>query len=138
MRVNHLKNIQNTEDYEQKLKEKHGDKFSNFQFKFWAKMLAHDQHRSVEEPPHHAVFRCDRKEGKKGQGSPVDDTVIGGILSVMNTLCSAITPNQSKQEVRQETLSPMKRAKLRSTCIKQLSELRSLHKSAVLSVDEYK
>ena len=52
-------------------------------------------------------------------------------------MCSAITPNQSRQEVRRTTLSPMKRAELRSTYIKQLSELRSLHESAVLSADEY-
>lgn len=125
------------EDYEQKLKEKHGDKFSNFQFKFWAEMLAHDQHQSLEEPPGHAMFRRESKGGKKGQGSPADDTVIGGMLSVMNTLCSAITPNQSRQEVRRAILSPMKRAELRSTYIKQLSELRSLHESAMLSADEY-
>ena len=56
---------------------------------------------------------------------------------MMNTLCSTITPNHSKQEVRRATLSPMKREELRSTYIKQLSELRSLHESAVLSADEY-
>ena len=56
------------EDYEQKLKEKHRDKFSNFQFKFWAEMLAHDQHQSLEEPPGHAIFRHESKGGKERTG----------------------------------------------------------------------
>lgn len=35
------------------------------------------------------------------------------------------------------TLSPMKKAELRSTYMKQLSELRQLHDNGVLTEDEY-
>ena len=124
------------EDYEQKLKEKHGDKFPNFQFKFGQKcwlMISTKVWRS------HQVVQCSdmRVKGARKDRVVQQMTVIGGMLSVMNTLCSAITPNQSKQEVRRATLSPMKRAEMQSTYIKQLSELRSLHESAVLSAGEY-
>ena len=37
----------------------------------------------------------------------------------------------------EKTLSPMKKAKLRSTCMKLLSELRQLHDNGVLTEDEY-
>lgn len=124
------------EEYEQKLKEKHADKFSKFQYKFWAEMLAHDQHQSFEDPPGHAMFRRETKGSRKGQDTP-DDGVISGMLSIMNSLCSAITPTQSMHEAKRTTWSPMKKAELRSTYIKQLSELRSLHESAVLSAEEY-
>lgn len=125
------------EEYEQKLKEKHADKFSKFQYKFWAEMLAHDQHQSFEDPPGHAMFRRESKGAKKAQDSPADDSVICGMLSIMHSMCSAITPSQSTREVKQTTWSPMKKVELRSTYIKQLSELRLLHESAVLSVEEY-
>ena len=125
------------EENEKKLKEKHADKFSNFQYKFWAEMLAHDQHQSFEDPPGHAMFRRESKGAKKGQDGTADGDVITGMLSIMNTLCTAITPAQSKQEVIRTTWSPMKKAELRSTYNKQLSELRSLHESAVLTAEEY-
>ena len=105
------------EEYEQKLKEKHADKFSKFQYKFWAEMLAHDQHQSFEDPPGHAMFRRETKGSRKGQDTP-DDGVISGMLSIMNSLCSAITPTQSMHEAKRTTWSPMKKAELRSTYIK--------------------
>ena len=126
------------DDYEKKLKEKHPEKYSKFQYKFWAEMLAHDQHQSFDDPPGHAMFKRESTKGaKKGQDGPADDSVISGMISVMNSLCSAITPVQNKQEVRRATLSPMKKAELRSIYIKQLSELRLLHEGVVLSADEY-
>ena len=93
------------EENEMKLKEKHADKFSNFQYKFWVEMLAHDQHQSFEDPPGHAMFRRESKCAKKGQDGTADGDVITGMLSIMNTLCGAITPAQSKQEVRRTTWS---------------------------------
>ena len=50
-----------------KLKEKHADIFSNFQYKFCTEMLAHDQHQSFEDPTGHAMFRRESKGAKKGQ-----------------------------------------------------------------------
>ena len=94
--------------------------------------LADDYEKKLKEK--HAEST---KVAKKGQDGPADDSVISGMISVMNSLCSAITPVQNKQEVRRATLSPMKKAELRSTYIKQLSELRLLHEGAVLSADEY-
>lgn len=48
-------------DYVQKLKEKHAEKILKFQYKFWAEMLVHDQHQSFEDPPGHAMFRCETR-----------------------------------------------------------------------------
>ena len=100
-------------------------------------MLAHDQHQSFEDPPGHAIFRLESTGAKKAQDSPADDSVICGMLSIMHSMCSAITPSQSTREVKQTTWSPMKKVELRSTYIKQLSELKLLNESAVLSVEEY-
>lgn len=78
-----------------------------------------------------------RQESKKGRDNPADDSVISGMLSVMNSLCSAITLTLSTHNVKRATWSPMKKAELQSTYIKQLSELRPLHENAVLSAEEY-
>ena len=58
-------------------------------------MLAHDQHQSFKDPPGHAMFRRENKGAKKGQDNPAGDSVISGMLSIMNSLCSGITPNQT-------------------------------------------
>ena len=65
-------------------------------------MLAHDQHQSFEDPPGHAMFRHETKGTKKGQDGPAD-SVVSGMLSVMNSLCSAITLTQSTCDVKRTT-----------------------------------
>ena len=54
------------DEYEVKLKEKHAEKYSRFQYKFLAEMLAHDQYKSFEDPPGHAMFKRENKEQRKG------------------------------------------------------------------------
>ena len=56
------------------------------------------------------------------------------MVSVIDKLCSAIAPKQIHVG---STLSPMKKAELRSIYMKQLSELRQLHDNGVLTEDEY-
>ena len=58
----------------------------------------------------------------------------------MNTLCQALTPipKVTSSERKQVGLSPMKRAELCSTYLKQLSELRQLHDNGILTEEEYK
>ena len=126
------------DEYEAKLKEKHADKYSRFQYKFWAEMLAHDQHKSFDDPPGHSMFNRESKEGRRGQThAQSDETVVKSMLSVMTSLCGALTPTQSHERIPTSTSSPMRKAELRSTYLKQLSELRLLHESSVLSEEEY-
>jgi len=63
------------------------------------------------------------------------------VVSVFDKLCSALTPNQesgtSNSAPLTPTLSPVRKAELRSTYIKQLSELKQLHESGVLTDNEF-
>ena len=61
------------------------------------------------------------------------------MVTVTDKLCSALTPKQIENDKKAitSTLSPMKKAELRSTYMKQLSELRQLHDNGVLTEDEY-
>jgi len=75
----------------------------------------------------------------KRNESTVNETVIDGMMSVMNTPCQALTPKHGgeKRPSVSTGLSPMKRADLRSTyLLKQLGEIRQLHDANVLSAQE--
>ena len=126
------------DDFEQKLEEKHRDKnYSRFQIKIWAEALASNQHTDMECPPAYAMFGRERK-CTKDSGS-VNETVMNGMLNVVNTLCQAIQSPLNSREIsrKQATLSPVKKAELRGTYLKQLSELHQLHDAGILSEDEY-
>ena len=118
------------EEYEQKLQEKHSSRYTPFQYKMWAEMLASGVHNDMEEPPADSMFT----RGTKHQKQPENrDAVVSGMMSVVNTLCQAVT---SKQSVT-ASASPVKRAELRSKYIQQLGELRQLLDNEILSQYEY-
>ena len=84
------------------------------------------------------MFRRDTKQCKKSP-SDLNSTVVDGMLTVMNTLCQALTPTKpiEKQSAPSPSFSPLKQAQLRSTYLKQLSELRNLYDAGVLHKEEY-
>ena len=122
-------------DYEQQLQQKHEDKYSRFQVKIWAEALASGQYSDLDTPPGYAMFgrEKDKKHCKDGNV----DVVMSGMMNMMNTLCQALTPKVTQPERRPVGLSPMKKAELRSTYLKQLSELRQLRDNGILTGDEY-
>ena len=83
------------------------------------------------------MFKRDTKQPKKH--SDLSTTSVDGVLTDMNTLCQVLaTANkQIETPTPSPTFSPMKRAQLRSTYLKQLSGLRDLHDAGVLHQDEY-
>lgn len=119
------------EEYEKELTEKHGSKYTRFQYKLWAEMLASGVHEAKDEPPAASMFTRGTKQQKQQENH---DSVVTGMMSVMNTLCQAVT---SKPSPSPTGASPARKAELRSTYIKQLGELRRLYDSDVLNVDEY-
>ena len=78
------------EEHERELKEKHGDKYTRFQYKLWAEMLASGVHTNVDEPPAASMF----SRSSKRQRPNTNDDVFHGMISVMNTLCSAVSNRQ--------------------------------------------
>ena len=44
------------EEHEQQLREKHGDKYTRFQYKLWAEMLTSGVHTDLDEPPAASMF----------------------------------------------------------------------------------
>ena len=93
-------------------------------------MLIHGTHSSFEEPPNASMFALNRRR------SSVQDNTVSGMVTAMNNLCQVLLPKEAPD--KKETLSsPMKRAQLRGTYMKQLNELRQLYDSEILNKDEY-
>lgn len=114
-------------EYELELKKKHEGVYSPFQYKLWAEMYANGGHVSLEEPPAVAMFNRE-KHSKSSHGN--SDVMV----TVIDRLCTALTP---KDQGKTQTLSPMRKAELRSTYIKQLGELKLLNQSGVLTENEF-
>ena len=112
-------------DFEHKLQQKH-DNYSPFQIKIWAESLASGQYSDLDTPPGYAMFNRE-KVSKDGNV----EVVMSGMVNMMNSLCQALTPKVTPSERKQVGLSPMKKAELRSTYLKQLSELRQLHDNGI-------
>ena len=94
--------------------------------KLWAEMLAKEVHDFLDNPPSVAMFSR-KKTSKATHGSDVNH-----IVSIIEKLCSALTPSQTTGSptpaTSTPTLSPIKMAGLRSTYIEQLTELKQLQK----------
>ena len=91
----------------------------------------------AQELPAAAMFKRDTKHPKKPSDSST--TSVDGVLTIVNTLCQALaTANkQTLTPTPSSTFSPMKRAQLCRTYLKQLSELRDFHDAGVLHQEEY-
>ena len=72
--------------------------------------------------------------------SDLNTTVVDGMLTVMNNLCQALTPTKQIDRAHSPSpsFSPLKQAQLRSTYLKQFSELRDLHDTGVLHEENLK
>ena len=60
------------EEYEQKLQVKHQDKYSRFQIKLWAEMLATGVHTDLDKAPAASMFGRD-KHAKRQQSESAND-----------------------------------------------------------------
>ena len=80
------------------------------------------------------ALNCTKRQKGTQSESNTNDAAVSGMMSVMNTLCQAVTSGNDK--LPKSHASPMKRAELRTVYIKQLSDLRQLCDD-ILDADEY-
>ena len=82
---------------------------------------------------------------KRAKTESSNDILMSGMLTMVNTLCQKLVPQQSSDQatpaptpIPSATFSPMKKAELHGTYFKQLVELRNLFDQGILTEDEYK
>ena len=83
-------------------------------------MYARQVHDSLDQPPAVAMFSRETKQKSSHGQSEVIISVVDKIMQCFNS--------------QGQTLSPIRKAELRSTYIKQL---KNLHENGILNTDEY-
>ena len=119
-------------EYEQKLVELHKDKWTSFQYNLWEEMLVCDTHTSLDEPPSALMLSRESKRSSSTANSSLNDTGVSGMMMI-SSLCHALVPKPAGSTCG----SPVKRAELRGTYIKQLTELKQLRDSGILDKGVY-
>ena len=116
------------------LKEKHSVKYTTMQLRIWAEMINSGMHVSIVDAPNTSMFN--RAGGttpsKKDQPPPVAQA----LADAASTIASAISPG-IPVKATSTSQSPGKIIESRSKLYKQLSELRNLHSSGVLTEEQY-
>ena len=120
------------EEYKRQLKEKHGNDYTGFQYKLWAEMVAVGSHNDLDEPPTASMFNKTRSKPVHGENS-INNMVISGMIDV----CYELTVPVGHQQKSPVVISPVKKAELRSTYMRQLAELRKLFDGEIINEEEY-
>lgn len=125
------KKVQDTIDL---LSEKHGDKtYTPMQYRVWSEMHIGGVHSSLDNPPNSTMFH------RAGSGGPRKKNHTSEIASAIGSLTNALSPKlvtPSSGSTSGSACSPAKLIDNRGKCYKQLSELKSLFESGVLT-EEY-
>ena len=129
-------------------KQKMSYDFTQFQFKLWAEMLTSGVHTDIDVPPATSMFGRESKKGRAPERVSTDlSAAVVDMVSVVSTLSQALSTSAQTQLNRPQTScsrpslatwSPLKRAELRSMYLKQMTELRQLYDSGILSEEESK
>ena len=132
-------------EFEEKLLAKHPEKYSRYQIRFWAEMLANGGYSDLDTPPAGAAMFHRETAMKRAKTESSNDVLMSGMLTMVNTLCQKIgQPHSSDQatpipaSMPTATFSPMKKAELRGMYFKQLVELKNLFDQGILTEDEHK
>lgn len=110
------------------LKVKHGTAYTPMQFRIWAEMIAGGVHVSHDEPPSTTMFN------RSGSINVKKKTTSDVVTQVVDKIANVLSPKAASSS---NSNSPAKVIENRSKCYKQLSELKNLNESGVLSDEEY-
>lgn len=119
------------------LNENHGDKaYTPMQYRVWTEMHLGGVHPSFDTPPTSSMFvRAGGGSVKKKTGQASN---VGEVVSAIGELTSALSPRLVPPSVGTTAgNSPAKVIDNRTKCYKQLSDLKSLFESGILSEEEY-
>ena len=115
------------------LKQAHSGKYTTMQLRIWAEMINSGMHLSTSDPPNTSMFN--RAGGAAATPSKKNDqptAVTQALANAATTIASALSP-----AVPSKASSPARVIDHRSKLYKQLSELRNLHTSGILTDGQY-
>lgn len=113
------------------LKQRHGEQYTMMQFRIWAVTVNGGMHSSLAEPPSNSMFN--RAGGASNSGGKKSSDAV--ITAAVSQITSALTPKLASLPAKSD--SPAKVIENRSRCYRQLTEVKNLWESGLLSKDEY-
>lgn len=125
----------------QKLSAEHESRFSQPQYKLWARMIASGQWSSHERPPNIPLFtgESSRPTSRKEKGSTAEvlaDAAIHVLDHLRKSEPTTSTPEPASQD-QLTVLSPGKKVSIRSQYLSQLRDLQKLREDGTLNDEEF-
>ena len=119
-----------------KLREKHGNSFTQMQYRIWSEIIVGNVHSSINLPPNTSMFTRAGASGGGVQRKKPDSGFAESLTDFVKQLSGVLSPTSSNRP--SPGTSPAKSIESRSKCYKQLSDLNSLKMSGVITEEEYK
>ena len=113
------------------LSEKHGQIYTQMQYRIWAEMMFSELHSSSDEPPNTSMFVRAGGSAPRKKSNNISDA----LTHVADRIAAVLSPSSSPKATVGR--SPAKLIENCSKCYKQLSELNNLRTAGVLSDSEY-
>lgn len=115
------------------LKSTHNDNYTTMQYRIWSEMIIGGLHKSTDTAPSNPLFL--RAGGNYPKKKPISS---GDVLTqAVTDIASALVKSRPTPSPSSVVHSPAKIIDGRSKCYRQLSELKSLVESGLLSDEEY-
>lgn len=115
----------------QKLREKHGSKWSGPQYRLWARAIVSGVHESDDHPPNAPMFSGGLQKQPK-------ESIVDAFTGAATVIAKAIVNPKALQDVTDtERFSPGKKVDIRMKNLEQLRILQKLREDGILSQDEF-
>ena len=107
------------------LREKHGTKYTNIQYRIWAECIEARTHASMDSPPRGSMFRAQGRQ----PSTPAKSTNLRSL--------SPSSSADAQKIAAAGPVTPGKAAELRSTYIKQIKELHGLSEIGAITLEQF-
>ena len=131
-----------------KLKNKHGGKYTGPQYRLWAEAIDVNQHSSLDEPPQGSFFSNIQGRTHGVKKSDTSDVLTTAVSTLATSLAAALQPHSNDNTARPSTppphnhssssvITPIRAAELKTTYIAQIKELHSLAELGAITTHQY-
>lgn len=131
-----------------KLKNKHGGKYTGPQYRLWAEAIDVNQHSSLDEPHQGSFFSNIQGRTHGVKKSDTSDVLTTAVSTLATSLAAALQPHSNDNAARPSTpphhnhssssvITPIRAAELKTTYIAQIKELHSLAELGGITTHQY-
>jgi hypothetical protein len=119
------------------LKEKHGDKYTQIQYKLWAEVIDTKKHTSIEEPPLGSIWKTGEEKSRNSKGQ---STLESAFTTLANSVAAAIQPAKESpvKHTEQQThstvgISPGRKIDLQAKVLQNLQITHTMYEKGAIT-----